>query len=289
LAAFFGAAFLVAYLIVCFSLTSDSCDRVRSHYDLCINLVLKQSQEKSERSNAIDGPNKKCKNCLKRARPMLMHLPRMRTAAACVFAAMIFFWGCSKKRPVTAAPVIPAAGTMETGIASWYGHPYHGRRAANGEVYDMEMMTAAHRTYAFGTRVRVVNEINGKSVDVRINDRGPFVDGRIIDLSRAAARQIELIGPGTAKVTLIVLGYGPAPGDPVFAVQVGVFRELQRADELKKTLEKTYAPVSIVARDGDETTWRVLVGRKSTEQEASALAETLKRRLGDAFVVRCDE
>ena len=88
----------------------------------------------------------------------------------------------------------------ETGIASWYGHPYHGRIAANGERYDMEQLTAAHRTLPFDTWVRVVNLLNEKAVDVRITDRGPFVDGRIIDLSRAAARAIDVIGPGTAKV-----------------------------------------------------------------------------------------
>ncbi len=96
-------------------------------------------------------------------------------------------------------------GSSETGLASWYGHPYHGRAAANGEIYDMEKFTAAHRTLPFGTVVRVTNLGNGKSVDVRIIDRGPFVAGRIIDLSHAAAKTIEMIGPGVAQVRLDII------------------------------------------------------------------------------------
>src|SRR5512133_3322900 len=106
---------------------------------------------------------------------------------------------CHKRAPVARPPSI---GSTETGVASWYGHPYHGRRAANGEIYDMEKLTAAHRTYPFDTWVRVKNLSNDRTVDVRIQDRGPFVRGRIIDLSHAAAREIELIGPGITKVKL---------------------------------------------------------------------------------------
>lgn len=91
-------------------------------------------------------------------------------------------------------------------MASWYGEPYHGRRAANGEIYDMNKMTAAHRTLPFDTLVDVLNLDNQQAVQVRITDRGPFVDGRIIDLSRAAAQQISMLGPGTAKVRLKVVG-----------------------------------------------------------------------------------
>ncbi len=109
--------------------------------------------------------------------------------------------GCAKKHQHTANTPPPprvVAGEIrdgETGLASWYGHPYHGRPAANGEIYDMESFTAAHRTLPFGTWVRVVNLTNDKTVDVRITDRGPFVENRIIDLSHAAAGAIGLIGP----------------------------------------------------------------------------------------------
>ncbi|MBD3315706.1 MAG: septal ring lytic transglycosylase RlpA family protein [Chitinivibrionales bacterium] len=94
---------------------------------------------------------------------------------------------------------------MTTGVASYYGPGFHGRQTANGERFDQYAATAAHRTLPFGTRVRVTNLNNGKSVVVRINDRGPFKRGRIIDLSVGAARQIDMIGPGTARVRLEVL------------------------------------------------------------------------------------
>jgi rare lipoprotein A len=203
-------------------------------------------------------------------------------------ALCIFISGCAKKKRAPRIPAPPAVGAVETGIASWYGNPYHGRRAANGEVYDMEKMTAAHRTLPFGTRVMVENQTNGKSVEVRITDRGPFVDGRIIDLSHAAAGQISMIGPGTAKVKVRVLGYGPAAGEPAFAVQVGTFRDKARADALMLELAKQYAPVSVVRRDGAPPTWRVLVGNKATREEAEVLAPALRRYSGDAFVVSLD-
>ncbi|WP_372638738.1 septal ring lytic transglycosylase RlpA family protein, partial [Fodinibius sp.] len=94
---------------------------------------------------------------------------------------------------------------IEEGMASWYGPKFHGRLTANGEQYDMDQLTAAHRTLPFDSIVRVRNLANGESVMVRINDRGPFAKNRIIDLSRKAAREIEMIGPGTAEVALILM------------------------------------------------------------------------------------
>ena len=108
---------------------------------------------------------------------------------------------CGKKTSVQ-VPAPAKIGDTETGIASWYGAPYNGRRAASGEIYDMEQMTAAHRTLAFGTWLEVSDLDNGKQVEVRITDRGPFVKGRVIDLSLAAARKIEMVGPGIAHVRL---------------------------------------------------------------------------------------
>jgi len=127
-----------------------------------------------------------------------------------LFAVALLLAGCAHKKharipPPPAAPRAPAAapqiGSTETGIASWYGYPYHGRPAADGEIYDMEQLTAAHRTLPFQTWVRVFNLDNSKTVDVRITDRGPFIDGRIIDISRAAARTIDMVGPGTPSVS----------------------------------------------------------------------------------------
>ena len=96
-----------------------------------------------------------------------------------------------------------APGTV--GLASWYGERFQGRPTASGEPFDMRALTAAHRTLPFGTRVRVTHLENGRSVVVRVNDRGPFVEGRIIDLSRAAAEEIDMVEEGTARVRVEVL------------------------------------------------------------------------------------
>src|ERR1700748_1907149 len=123
--------------------------------------------------------------------------------------------GRPSPRP-SAPPGQAVVGSIETGVASWYGHPYHGRQAADGEIYDMEKLVAAHRTLPFQTWVRVRNLRNDKTVDVRIIDRGPFVDGRIIDLSHAAAQQIELIGPGVSEVELTIISAPPNPEAALF-------------------------------------------------------------------------
>ncbi len=104
----------------------------------------------------------------------------------------------------TSVPVNPppAAGPFEIGQASWYGDPFHGLPTANGETYDMYAMTAAHPSLPFGSAVRVTNVATGRSVVVRINDRGPFLGDRIVDLSYAAAKQLRLVWPGSGKVRL---------------------------------------------------------------------------------------
>lgn len=219
---------------------------------------------------------------------MMTRVWRIAALIAASLTLCFFLSSCAKKKRAPRMPVIPKVGATETGTASWYGHPYHGRRAANGEVYDMEKLTAAHRTLPFGTRVLVENQTNGKTVEVRITDRGPFIDGRIIDLSRAAARRIEMIGPGTAKVRIVILGYGPAHGAPGFAVQVGAFEDKRRAEQLREQLERNYAPVRVIRRDGPAPVYRVLVGDKATQEEAEALAPSLKRYAPGAFVVRID-
>jgi peptidoglycan lytic transglycosylase len=136
--------------------------------------------------------------------------------AAAAAAIGVVVSACSLIRPTTP----PVVGGQQEGVASWYGPGFHGRRTANGEVYDQYELTAAHQTLALGTRVMVTSATNGRSVEVRVNDRGPFVDGRIIDLSYAAARVIGMIGPGTMPVRLQVLDAGveiarrPAPPAP---------------------------------------------------------------------------
>src|SRR6202795_3305151 len=213
----------------------------------------------------------------------------MRQSACVVVAVCVALSACAHKKRAK-APTAARLGSTETGLASWYGHPYHGRRAANGEIYDMEKLTAAHRTLPFGTWVHVTNLANNKSVDVRIIDRGPFIDGRIIDLSHAAAQAIDLIGPGVAEGRVDILS---APqitsADNWYAVQAGAFRDKDRAERLRATMEREYGSARLVLRPGSPSLWRVLVGRENSEDAAGILAERVRAEVGPAFVVRLDE
>lgn len=175
-------------------------------------------------------------------------------------------------------------------MASWYGHPYHGRPAADGEIYDMETMVAAHRTLPFQTMVRVRNLSNGKTVDVRIIDRGPFVQGRIIDLSHAAAKEIEMIGPGVAMVEVTVIGMPASPEPALFAVQIGAFREKANADRAEQNMIAAYGSAKAVLRAGDPPLWRILAGREPSQDAAEALARRIRadQHEPQAFVVRLD-
>ena len=191
--------------------------------------------------------------------------------------------------PAAVPPAVIAPGYTETGLASWYGHPYHGRAAADGEIYDMETLVAAHRTLPFNTWVRVVNLTNSRTVDVRIIDRGPFIDGRIIDLSHAAARAVELIGPGVAEVRLEVIRAPEPPTMGIFAVQVGAFRDRLNAERVRGRMEERFGPARLVLRAGNPDVWRVLVGAEASEDGANALSGRI-RQSGEknAFVVRLD-
>ena len=135
-------------------------------------------------------------------------------------ALLALLGGCARAVS-TGPPVTAALGREEVGMASWYGVPHHGRRTASGEVFDMHQLTAAHRTLPFGTRVLVVNRGTNQSAEVRINDRGPFVEGRILDVSYAAARLLGAIGPGTIPVRLrvVALPTRGAGGGASFTVQ----------------------------------------------------------------------
>jgi len=211
-------------------------------------------------------------------------------ALAPLVAAAMALSGCGKKHARVAAPAAPAPIVNgETGLASWYGRPYHGRPAANGEIYDMEKLTAAHRTLPFGTMVRVTNLNNRKTVDVRITDRGPFVDGRVIDLSHAAAEAIESIGPGVAPVRLDILSLPTvSSSDDWFSVQAGAFQDKDRAERLRASLEQEYGSAVLVLRPGSPTLWRVLAGREHTPDAAATLAHSIRERVGTGFVVRLD-
>lgn len=182
------------------------------------------------------------------------------------------------------------AGVYEEGIASWYGIPYHGRRAANGEIYDMHKMTAAHRTLPFDTIVRVTNMKNGKQTEVRINDRGPFVDGRVIDLSFAAARAIDAVAAGVVPVRLELL-QGPHALSSAFTVQVGAFSERENAVRYLRALEGRYQPVTLHPQETPRgRLYRVRVGRVASETEARRLADRLRREEQvTPFIIRLEE
>lgn len=177
---------------------------------------------------------------------------------------------CAGRRvPPPSGPDAPGAegdvgeGWQQTGVASWYGEPFHGRTTASGERYDQEGLTAAHRSLPFGTWVRVRNLGNGRTVRVRITDRGPFVDGRIIDLSRAAARSLRMIGSGTARVRVTVVEYSGC-----HAVQVASFSDREQALERRRELEAEGAPVFLESGPGGTT--RVLLGPYPERRTAEA-------------------
>ncbi|MEJ2490283.1 MAG: septal ring lytic transglycosylase RlpA family protein [Desulfuromonadales bacterium] len=157
-------------------------------------------------------------------------------------------------------PLASAHGYVEEGVASWYGKDFHGRKTSNGETYDMYAMTAAHKTLPMNVHLQVTNLANGRSAVVRVNDRGPFVKSRIIDLSYSAAKQLGVVGPGTAPVRIEALGYRtttgsdaspryqPAPSYAVgpFTVQVGAFSLRANADRLAGKLRNQYGSSDVV-------------------------------------------
>lgn len=214
---------------------------------------------------------------------------------------LIVLAGCAHRgvRPEVVAP-----GAVEKGYASWYGKPFHGRRTASGEIYNMYDLTAAHKTLPFGTRVRVTRRDTGSSVVVRINDRGPFVRRRIIDLSFAAAKKIGLDVDGVAPVRLRVLGGGrvarapapkplPAPPRPspeaigaqCWWVQVGAFRDLDNALRARELLRRDgESAVSMEAPGGFH---RVRVGPYPRRHTAEKALKRLRKSWPPAQVVSC--
>jgi rare lipoprotein A len=195
-----------------------------------------------------------------------------------VLVAVVCLTSCTKK---SGGPL----RTTQVGIASWYGHPFHGRPTASGEIYDMEKMTAAHRTFPLGTVVHVENLANKQTVEVRINDRGPFVRDRIIDLSHAAAQAISM--PGITNVRLEVIRTPSTRAAELFAVQIGAFSDRLEADDLRARMERKYGTAKLLFRDRDQT-WGVLVGIQPNLESANALALQLDKEAGPAFVVLVD-
>jgi rare lipoprotein A len=196
-----------------------------------------------------------------------------------------FTWGCALVRREPAPPRIKR---VEVGWASWYGEKFHGRRTASGEVYDMYQLTAAHKTLPLGTSVIVTHVNNGKSVEVTVNDRGPFVRGRIIDLSYAAAQALEMVEQGVAKVRVEVLDTRPistpSPEGP-FTIQVGSFISQSNAISLMEELQRAYKDVYITELKTPENTYyRVRLGTFKTRDEAYRFATRLAQNGYNAYM-----
>jgi peptidoglycan lytic transglycosylase len=219
-----------------------------------------------------------------------------------VFCGILAFLlcGCSTVKPPPTLPGHPkpykvgkiwyqplphAERFSQWGKASWYGTKFHGKKTANGEIYNMYAMTAAHKTLPFDTVVRVRNVENNTAIKVRINDRGPFARSRIIDLSYAAAKKLGIVGPGTAYVEIVALAGSIQPDmsksntasypakdlyEGNFTVQIGAFGEMKNAERLRKELARTYENVYITSYfNGRGTFYRVKVGKYTNLAQAN--------------------
>lgn len=182
-------------------------------------------------------------------------------------------------------PLRDHQGFSQRGIASWYGRKFHGRKTSNGEIYDMYAVTAAHKTLPLGVYVRVTHLQNGRSIVVRINDRGPFVAGRIIDLSYSAAKELGIVDAGTGKVQVQALGYRQTDHGQVsyrpptsydagsFAVQIGAFSVKDNAYRLASQMRSRYGKADIqTAQINGQQMYRVRVGDYKSLQQAKQAA-----------------
>ena len=175
----------------------------------------------------------------------------------------------------------PPPEATQTGVASWYGPNFHGKTTSNKEIYDMHDLTAAHKSLPFGTYVVVTNLNNGRSVTVRINDRGPFVKGRIIDLSYAAAKAVDMIGTGTAPVKLEILTeISPKRSSQKFSVQVGSFVQEDNAKSLKKELQKNFRNVYIARF---KTVYQVYYRVRIKAKDQDTARAVAKRLIGAGY------
>jgi rare lipoprotein A len=190
-------------------------------------------------------------------------------------------------------PVIPAGAKpieTESGLASWYGPPYHNRRGSNGEVYNMNAMTAAHRTFPLGSIVRVTNVKTGDSALVRITDRGPFIPGRIVDLSLAAARKLDVWKPGVAQVKVELMQSGATPGSTgKWAVQIGGMPDEKAATKLADHLTRRYHTANVLRFKSPAGDWWIRVRVLDDDRDrAQKLAAETTTPEGAVFLVRLD-
>ncbi len=220
-----------------------------------------------------------------------------------LLVACLLMAGCRHRQARIAAPTPPPIEAQpypaspsqrpgqplstQVGIASWYGAPYHNARGANGRIYNQNAMTAAHRTLPMGTVVRVTNLSNRLSVVVTITDRGPFVHGRILDLSRAAALKIGVWRTGTARVRMDVLRFPPsALTEGRWCVQIGVFHHHGSAKHLRDRLQDKYPSANVIEFQGATGYWVRIRPYGESHRSAEQIAEIVQPAEGEAYVVR---
>ena len=183
--------------------------------------------------------------------------------------------------PSRIPPPVTASRASQTGIASWYGPGFHGKATASGVIYNQHELTAAHQTLPLGTRVLVTNLDNGRSIEVLINDRGPFAKGRIIDLSYAAAETLGMIGPGTIPVRIEVVDSSTEKISVIkdsldYTLQLGSFSVLENARQLRDLVASQFSEVAIVPLNTSTSTfYRVQLGKFSTRSSAEEQARRL--------------
>lgn len=204
-----------------------------------------------------------------------------RRAALATSLLVVLAAGCATNRYQP-----PRTGDSVRGLASWYGKDFHGKRTANGEVYDMYGISAAHRELPLGTVVDVTHLDNGRRIRARINDRGPYIKGRIIDLSYGAAQKLDMVNEGVARVEIRIVSIGDGTSGPLstlrYTVQAGAFREESNAVAVLRKIEGDHPQARLISSDG----WhRVRVGSFRYRRDAEDVRRRLKRAGVDARVV----
>ena len=178
---------------------------------------------------------------------------------------------------------------VETGLASWYGPPYNHRRGSNGQIYDQNALTAAHRTLPLNSVVRVTNVTTGRSVVVRITDRGPFIEGRMLDLSLAAAKAVDVWRAGTAEVKLEVLSTPASITEGGrWCVQIGAFQSEHEARKLADRLQDRYEGAQVIQFTGPTGEWVRIRPEGDDKRKAEEVASRTHVKEGGVFLVRLD-
>jgi len=209
----------------------------------------------------------------------------------CLLITFVFLTSCASFR----SGQYPGSGYA---VASWYGPDFHGRPTSSGEPFNMYAFTCAHKEYPFGVRLKVTNTANGKAVQCLVNDRGPFVDGRDIDLSYAAAREIDMVRDGVGSVRIEYVGRDTSYIKEVkyisyagpYTIQAGSFREFSNAARLKAALELKYSGVYIAEADvGGSRFYRIRIGSFPSREDVDAFAKTLADEGYEVFITQYDE